>query len=86
MANVKELDQKRIVGIVFKALLIDLLAFTIILPLFPRLLNYYQSEEIGQQVRSSVEKYHTKKNSNYIFFVRKLFLVMLYRFWSNSSI
>lgn len=53
MANVKELDQKRIVGIVFKALLIDLLAFTIILPLFPRLLNYYQSEEVGQQVRSS---------------------------------
>jgi hypothetical protein len=53
MANVKELDQKRIVGIVFKALLIDLLAFTIILPLFPRLLNYYQSEEIGQQVSTS---------------------------------
>lgn len=56
MANVKELDQKRIVGIVFKALLIDLLAFTIILPLFPRLLSYYQSEEVGQQVRREKER------------------------------
>lgn len=50
MTKVQELDQKRIVGVVFKALLIDLFSFTIILPLFPRLLNYYQSEEIGHQV------------------------------------
>ncbi|CEP12289.1 hypothetical protein [Parasitella parasitica] len=49
MTKAQEIDQKRIVGIVFKALLIDLFAFTIILPLFPRLLNYYQSEEIGHQ-------------------------------------
>lgn len=50
MANVKELDQTRIVRVVFIALLIDLFAFTIILPLFPRLLNYYQSEELKDQV------------------------------------
>jgi hypothetical protein len=46
-----EVDQKRIVDIVFKALLIDLFAFTIILPLFPRLLSYYQNQEAGHQVR-----------------------------------
>lgn len=45
-----EVDQKRIVGIVFKSLLIDLFAFTIILPLFPRLLSYYQSQEAGHKV------------------------------------
>ncbi|KAF1798624.1 major facilitator superfamily domain-containing protein [Mucor lusitanicus] len=49
MTKVQELDQKRIVGVVFKALLIDLFSFTIILPLFPRLLNYYQSAEVGHQ-------------------------------------
>jgi len=52
MTKVQELDQKRIVGVVFKALLIDLFSFTIILPLFPRLLNYYQSAEVGHQVRN----------------------------------
>ncbi|KAI8142854.1 major facilitator superfamily domain-containing protein [Fennellomyces sp. T-0311] len=39
-------------GIVFTvvtALLIDLLAFTLILPLFPRLLNYYRQEEAGNK-------------------------------------
>ncbi|KAI8642450.1 major facilitator superfamily domain-containing protein [Parasitella parasitica] len=49
MTKVQELDQKHIIGVVFKALLIDLFSFTIILPLFPRLLNYYQSKEIGHQ-------------------------------------
>ncbi|GAA5804208.1 MFS, DHA1 sub-family [Helicostylum pulchrum] len=49
MVRVKEEDQRRIVGIAFKALLLDLFAFTIILPLFPRLLNYYQSEELADQ-------------------------------------
>ncbi|EPB82002.1 hypothetical protein HMPREF1544_11281 [Mucor circinelloides 1006PhL] len=49
MTKVQELDQRRIVGVVFKALLIDLFSFTIILPLFPRLLNYYQSAEVGHQ-------------------------------------
>lgn len=49
MTKVQELDQKRIVRVVFLALLIDLFSFTIILPLFPRLLNYYQSAEVGHQ-------------------------------------
>ncbi|KAI9476235.1 MAG: major facilitator superfamily domain-containing protein [Benjaminiella poitrasii] len=49
MTESNTVDQKRIVGIVFKALLIDLFSFTIILPLFPRLLNYYQFEEGGHK-------------------------------------
>lgn len=59
MVRVKEEDQKRIVGIAFKALLLDLFAFTIILPLFPRLLNYYQSQELGDQV--TLKKKEVKK-------------------------
>lgn len=51
MAGVKELNQPRIVRVVFIALLIDLFAFTIILPLFPRLLNYYQSQELQDKVK-----------------------------------
>lgn len=51
MAELKDLDQKKIIGVVFKALLLDLFAFTIILPLFPRLLDYYRREELGHQVR-----------------------------------
>ncbi|CAO3582217.1 unnamed protein product [Absidia cylindrospora] len=34
--------EKKVVRVVFLALLLDLLSFTIILPLFPRLLNFYQ--------------------------------------------
>lgn len=61
MAVVKELDQQRIVRVVFIALLIDLFAFTIILPLFPRLLNYYQSQELKDQVKTRHEKKRKKK-------------------------
>lgn len=56
MVRVKEEDQRRIVGIAFKALLLDLFAFTIILPLFPRLLNYYQSEELADQVKQNKQR------------------------------
>ncbi|ORY92052.1 major facilitator superfamily domain-containing protein [Syncephalastrum racemosum] len=37
--------ERRVVLTVIVALLVDLLAFTIILPLFPRLLSYYRQEE-----------------------------------------
>lgn len=63
---VKEADQKRIVRVAFTALLIDLFAFTIILPLFPRLLNYYQSEEIGNKVKY-IQK---KERERYVFISR----------------
>lgn len=39
------------VRVVFIALLLDILAFTIILPLFPRLLDYYRLQEAGNEVR-----------------------------------
>lgn len=38
------------VRVVFIALLLDILAFTIILPLFPRLLDYYRLQEAGNEV------------------------------------
>ncbi|KAF9958738.1 hypothetical protein BGZ72_011037 [Mortierella alpina] len=39
----------KVTRIVFTALLLDILAFTIILPLFPRLLQYYRDSEHGDQ-------------------------------------
>ncbi|KAF9947952.1 hypothetical protein BGZ65_008410 [Modicella reniformis] len=39
----------KVTGIVFTALLIDILAFTLILPLFPRLLQFYRDSEHGDQ-------------------------------------
>ncbi|KAF9192483.1 hypothetical protein BGZ51_005495 [Haplosporangium sp. Z 767] len=39
----------KVVRIVFTALLLDILAFTIILPLFPRLLQFYRDSEHGDQ-------------------------------------
>ncbi|KAG0263329.1 hypothetical protein BG011_008958 [Mortierella polycephala] len=38
-----------VIRIVFTALLLDILAFTIILPLFPRLLQFYRDSEHGDQ-------------------------------------
>ena len=38
-------SRKRTLFVIILALLIDLLAFTIILPLFPRLLKYYEANE-----------------------------------------
>jgi hypothetical protein len=40
----------KVTRIVFTALLLDILAFTIILPLFPRLLQFYRDSEHGDQV------------------------------------
>ncbi|KAF9925714.1 hypothetical protein FBU30_004580 [Linnemannia zychae] len=39
----------KVIRIVFTALLLDILAFTIILPLFPRLLQFYRDTEHGDQ-------------------------------------
>jgi len=46
----RPLPSDRTVGIVFFSLLIDLLAFTVILPLFPSLLEFYAS---NKEVRPS---------------------------------
>ena len=47
--NTQHLASKT-VRVVFLSLLIDILAFTIILPLFPRLLQDYQNREQGDEV------------------------------------
>lgn len=43
--------ERQVIVTVIVALLVDLLAFTIILPLFPRLLSYYRQEEADDKVR-----------------------------------
>lgn len=44
----------RTVRVVFTALLLDILAFTIILPLFPRLLQHYRDIESGTEVSAEL--------------------------------
>lgn len=41
------LDERSLLVVVFVSLMIDLLAFTVILPLLPSLLDYYGSKEVG---------------------------------------
>ena len=45
MNTSKKLNANQILKIVIFALAIDLLAFTIILPLFPRLLQFYEAQD-----------------------------------------
>jgi len=40
------LDEKSLLIVVFISLVVDLLAFTVILPLLPSLLDYYGSKEV----------------------------------------
>ncbi|ORX49407.1 MFS general substrate transporter [Hesseltinella vesiculosa] len=44
----KTVEESKIVRIIFIALLLDLLSFTIILPLFPRLLEFYKSTDTSK--------------------------------------
>ncbi|BFZ58223.1 hypothetical protein PYCC9005_005285 [Savitreella phatthalungensis] len=41
-------DEKRIIRTVFIALLLDILAFTMILPLFPEMINFYRAQEVDK--------------------------------------
>nr|CAB3263791.1 major facilitator superfamily domain-containing protein 10-like [Phallusia mammillata] len=43
----KNIDSKRVLSTVFVSLLIDLLGFTVILPLFPSLLDFYKRNDQG---------------------------------------
>ena len=66
---------RRTLGIVFLSLLIDLLGFTVILPLLPAILEYYSTkEQVKHQTRASRER------------LRAPFLVPLFRmvFWAVS--
>ncbi|KAJ3076435.1 hypothetical protein HDU98_003299 [Podochytrium sp. JEL0797] len=44
-SSVREAFVKKSLGVIFVALLIDILAFTIILPLFPRIIAYYDDQD-----------------------------------------
>lgn len=55
------LETKKTVRVVFIALLLDILAFTIILPLFPRLLQEYQEREKSEEVISNFKSDLKKK-------------------------
>uniref|UniRef100_A0A4W3JI88 Major facilitator superfamily domain containing 10 n=1 Tax=Callorhinchus milii TaxID=7868 RepID=A0A4W3JI88_CALMI len=49
-------DSSRVITIVFLALLIDLLGFTLILPLFPSMLDYYgKTDRLYQSMQHSVD-------------------------------
>ncbi|KAH3789712.1 major facilitator superfamily domain-containing protein 10-like [Dreissena polymorpha] len=52
-------EEKRILKVVFISLLIDLLAFTVILPLLPSILDYYGSKEDGlyRSLKDSVSSF-----------------------------
>lgn len=41
-------DEKKVLKTVFISLVIDLLAFTVILPLLPSLLDYYGTKEVSR--------------------------------------
>jgi hypothetical protein len=64
----------KVTRIVFTALLLDILAFTIILPLFPRLLQFYRDSEHGDQVTLF---FNIIILSAPLFFVRWCFVVVL---------
>lgn len=46
------MDDSKTIRVVFISLLLDLLAFTMILPLFPALLDHYQSIDNGKGLYS----------------------------------
>ncbi|KAL8652491.1 MAG: hypothetical protein Q9210_002652 [Variospora velana] len=56
MANppVSSAQRKRILRVIFISLLLDLISFTFILPLFPRLLEFYRNLEAADQSSNSV--------------------------------
>lgn len=49
--TVLSVNEKRILRTVFISLVIDLLAFTVILPLLPSLLDYYGTKEVLNLVK-----------------------------------
>lgn len=49
--------KNNIVWVVFLSLLLDLLAFTMILPLFPALLDHYKDIENGRGLYSTIFSY-----------------------------
>ncbi|KAI0908706.1 major facilitator superfamily domain-containing protein [Ustulina deusta] len=54
MAPIDAALRKKVLRVVFVSLLLDLISFTFILPLFPKLLEFYRNSEAGPGSRSTV--------------------------------
>ncbi|KAI0971918.1 major facilitator superfamily domain-containing protein [Xylaria arbuscula] len=54
MAPVDAALRKKVLKVVFVSLLLDLISFTFILPLFPKLLEFYRNSETGPDSRTTV--------------------------------
>ncbi|KAH6645871.1 major facilitator superfamily domain-containing protein [Truncatella angustata] len=54
MAPVEPGTRKRVLKVIFISLLLDLISFTFILPLFPKLLEFYRNSETSSESQSSL--------------------------------
>ncbi|KAI1433551.1 major facilitator superfamily domain-containing protein [Xylaria sp. CBS 124048] len=54
MAPIDAALRKKVLRVVFVSLLLDLISFTFILPLFPKLLEFYRNAEVGPNSRTTV--------------------------------
>ncbi|OTA62807.1 MFS general substrate transporter [Hypoxylon sp. EC38] len=54
MAVVDPSTRKRVLKVIFVSLLLDLISFTFILPLFPKLLEFYRNSEVGLDSQSTL--------------------------------
>ncbi|KAI0113868.1 MFS general substrate transporter [Hypoxylon sp. NC0597] len=54
MAGVDPSTRKRVLKVIFVSLLLDLISFTFILPLFPKLLEFYRNSEVGPDSQSTL--------------------------------
>ncbi|KAI0397643.1 MFS general substrate transporter [Xylariaceae sp. FL0594] len=54
MAAVDPALRKRVLKVIFVSLLLDLISFTFILPLFPKLLEFYRNSEVGPDSRTTI--------------------------------
>lgn len=54
MSTVEPSTRKRVLKVIFVSLLLDLISFTFILPLFPKLLEFYRNSEAGPESQSTL--------------------------------
>ena len=74
--NISPTLASKTVRVVFLSLLLDILAFTIILPLFPRLLQEYRVREQGDEVYFVLPRlyfyFYLIYFNNFIFFFNRI--------------
>ncbi|KAI0850726.1 MFS general substrate transporter [Daldinia vernicosa] len=54
MTAVEPSTRKRVLKVIFISLLLDLISFTFILPLFPKLLEFYRNSEVGDDSQTTL--------------------------------